>query len=531
MKQGLKGVEVFMGLILSCISVAHADSLASNSIFAITAIKKAPSVIYPGQVVTATYSIKANPRVPSTLYGNGIVALPKGIRVIGGSCHRPVFNLKPGKSCTIELQITADQLVGKIVRGGPKVCNSLINPVYCSTPPTTSMLNIRKESSVSRTHLSINPTSMTIAQGGGYQEIAISNDGATDAYGVQVVQKPGLEVSVSGACPSPLAPKGVCNLTFTSGSQVGTTTATIAGTNTNIEEEKVTVISASATTLSVSLALPGKNIISVNGSPGVALRIANTGADTAYNVTYTFPGGWDGVSASGNCDTIEPGAGNACILTFNATRPNLANVIKFKAINSPAEPSPYIAFRYGGGLVFSISGTSPNAIAKVVAENDQAANRVWDLGCPGSCTQSNATDAYYGQDLNYVPGSTNPGNTGDTYQAVSMLNGVNGNTTSPANFATATCSTLTLEKHTDWYLPAICELSNLKNFWYDCTAGQNITANLKDLGFGNFQNSYYWSSTERNTVDAAAQAYNINAMANLPKEASSYVRCVRQATY
>lgn len=551
MKQGFKGFAVFIAMLLGGVSHSYSSTktIGPNPIFLIKAIKKAPAVVYPGQVVTASYSIKNNPINPNTLYGNGLIGLPRGIKVIGGTCARPSFNLSPGKSCTALLQITANQLIGNI-RGGPKVCNSLKNPIYCSLPPATSILNIRKDNNPTTARLSVTPTSVSVVQGGSSQEITITNNGPVDAYSVQVKKQPGLGVNISGSCASPLSPtspNNTCKLTITSGSLAGTTDATIAGRNTNEITERITVIPAAATTLDVSLVSPPPAVISVNGSVGVALSIENKGSNTAYNVVPILPSGWTGVNASTSCGDIEPGQANACTLTFNATKPNIANIIQFKADNSSAASSPYVAFRYEGALVFSVSGTSPNAIAKVVADNDALVGGIrWDAdgncGPFNPCSQlTNAWDANHGQDQPVVPGSTNPNNTGtngpgNTFQIFSVLNGQNGNTNNPANYAAAACTTYVDGGYTDWYLPAVCEWSNEGNVGYTCSI-PNIYANLISLGFITLASDYYWSSTERSGFSASFDAMALNfsslppAMSSIPKIATFRIRCVRAISY
>ncbi|HRD70040.1 MAG TPA: hypothetical protein PK657_07835, partial [Legionella sp.] len=102
--------------------------------------QKAPAIIYAGEIATATYQVTNN--TPFTLNANGLRRLPQGIVQSGGTCAQP-FNLAPKASCTITLQITADYLIGD-VRGGPEVCNTVTNPIYCSLPTSGQELNIKK---------------------------------------------------------------------------------------------------------------------------------------------------------------------------------------------------------------------------------------------------------------------------------------------------------------------------------------------------------------------------------------------------
>lgn len=531
MNKGLKHLKVCIGILLGGAAISFASPLqaGANPIFLVTATEKAPPVVYPGQVVTANYTIRNNPKNPYTLYENGITELPQGIKIIGGSCSTPVFNLTSGQSCTIQLQIIADQLRGD-VNGGPKVCNSLRHPVHCSAPPATEVLSIIKSKNppIERAVLTINPSKVVLEPSGSSQTVTITNTGPVAASSVKVETSPGLGVTITGMCASPLshiAPNNTCQLTVTRGSQEGTTSATIAGSNTN--KVNLDITSATLTTLSVTLLSASPAIIGVN-TPGatVDLSIENTGGTTAYNVIYTLPAGWHGVQA-GSCGNIEPGMANACTLNFSATQPNLADVIGFSADNtSTTVSSDYIAFRYDGGLVFSISGTIPNATAKVVTEADQSANVIWS----GPVTFTGALDPTHGQNLSVVPGSTNPDNMGingpgNTYQILSVLTGVGD---APA---AELCANYAGDGHTDWYLPAICEWSNLNNVGYNCS-NENINDNLKQLGFGNITGNYYWSSNDVNdNFSAVAQSFSGNTMANLPKSANISARCVRAISY
>jgi len=77
-------------------------------------------------------------------------------------------------------------------------------------------------------------------------------------------------------------------------------------------------------------------------------------------------------------------------------------------------------------------------------------------------------------------------------------------------------------------------LSNFSNLGYDCTQTQNISANLRNLGFGNIQGDYYWSSNnnENDNIFAVVQAYVIDTIAHIPQsQGFLYVRCVRAISY
>lgn len=128
------------GIALGLIFLIPGLSSAAKPVFLIVATQKAPTIIYAGETATATYQVTNH--TPFPLNANGLRRLPAGIVQSGGTCAQP-FNLAPGASCTITLQITADLLTGNVT-GGPEVCNTLANPIYCSVPSTSDGLNIIK---------------------------------------------------------------------------------------------------------------------------------------------------------------------------------------------------------------------------------------------------------------------------------------------------------------------------------------------------------------------------------------------------
>ncbi|MDR3502753.1 MAG: fibronectin type III domain-containing protein [Legionella sp.] len=113
---------------------------AAKPVFLIKPITKAPAVLYLGETATANYLVTNN--TPYVLKNNGLSQLPAGISQSGGSC-RASFDLAPGQNCSIQLTIIADRLSGD-VHGGPIVCNTINNPVYCARPTQQDGLEIKK---------------------------------------------------------------------------------------------------------------------------------------------------------------------------------------------------------------------------------------------------------------------------------------------------------------------------------------------------------------------------------------------------
>jgi hypothetical protein len=89
-----------------------------------------------------------------------------------------------------------------------------------------------------------------------------------------------------------------------------------------------------------------------------------------------------------------------------------------------------------------------------------------------------------------------------------------GTPTGDTGFATGLADAHIYGTATDWYLPSINEL------------GQMYT-NLKARGLGNFQNSYYWSSTEFGTASAWYMQFDGGTFSNASKSFPFSVRPIR----
>ena len=342
-----------------------------------------------------------------------------------------------------------------------------------------------------------------------------------------------------------------------------------------------------ATTLSTSIAPPSILALSVNSSPltgnaryitikntginpATELSVSATGLPTGTNIT-TVPTTCTGTlvpnatcsvtitpgaSATSACNTgIAPISGTITVGATNVGTPVMSNVVVLN-----------YGCQYQGGFIYSIDDLTPTAGSiggKALALTDQKPRYPdgipWDAdpACatlPYQCTkQTNAWDFYYGQDLASVPGSTNPNNTGtngpgDTYQIFSVLNGNNGNTNNPANYAAAVCTTYNDGVYADWYLPAFCEMGPSSN-GSGCLSGTpNIVNNLGLLlsdpnsspdtscAYGsNCLAGFYWSSTEYsyNPTNVAWYQYfaSSGSSQNYDRKYVAYgVRCSRALT-
>lgn len=141
MYQGNRKLLALSFFIFPCLN--HADDKPVLPMFLVTPVVKAPAIIYSGQVVSATYRITNNS--PNNLNNTDLVNPPFGLTQITGLglCTKP-FNLAPGASCLLKLQIVADNLQSDLI-GGPLICSTPKNPIYCAGPTLGNELNSTKE--------------------------------------------------------------------------------------------------------------------------------------------------------------------------------------------------------------------------------------------------------------------------------------------------------------------------------------------------------------------------------------------------
>lgn len=411
------------------------------------------------------------------------------LRTTSGLSASSCYLAGMGSTCNIILTINGSEVPEQGIHSGPIFCDQN-NLDQCYQPSAANVLNVVKSTSPPVAVISAAPSSLTLTtlSPGNTGMVTITNNGPIAAYGVGISSAPGLGVTVSGVCASPMMQNDTCELTFTSASNTGSTTATIAGSNTNSVIENINVIVPPASLNVTAVTSPA--VIAVNGS-GVQLSIENTGGITAYNVVYNLPSGWNGVSSSASCGDISPapGPGNTCTLTFTADQPNVANTIDFSADNAPTTQSPFIAFSYYGYLVFSTTGASPGT-AKVVLDTEKGPF-AWDANCQlngTGCSVIDAQDLYNGSVNTNAIVAALPGS-GEA--ALACYNITNDNTpVQPVSTGT-------------WYLPAICQTGSSGDS-ANCSPGTaNLYGNLAIHGFGSFS-GFAWSSTDASALPCFA---------------------------
>lgn len=269
--------------------------------------------------------------------------------------------------------------------------------------------------------------------------------------------------------------------------------------------------------------------------------ISNTGSILATNVAISYPTWPSGTTASSTCAatlapaaicsiTVTPGA-NATSDCTSGIEPTPGVVsISSDESNSTLVSVTVVGYRciYQGGYVFAIDDTTANTGSiggTVAAVADQASGVEWS------------------PDLFDIPGideaSTSPciGNSDgacDTAQIVAHYSA-----DPPSSYAAGACLA-NISGFTDWYLPAICEMSFSAGNNAGCgSAGspliQNMNSNIGPATLG-ASGSFYWTATEFSanpTVGAWGQFLGSSFSEQVPLVKNgnpSSVRCARALT-
>ncbi|ASQ47437.1 Lcl C-terminal domain-containing protein [Legionella clemsonensis] len=541
--------------------------------FSVEVKVRAPLELINSGIGFAQYSITNNTTITRRLT---LVPIP-GVQVMSSGCSS-VFTLAPGGSCLLNLRLVGSAM-GAGVHGGPIICKtkgSTNEPdrFLCSQPRSAELLNVTIIPTPSAI-ISVNPGILRFAQNGSASVTVTNSAASTRAAANVMAQIPStspLRVQ-SSTCPVNLAPGVSCQITFTSAIPT-TTTVRIQGSNTNAVNVSVVVtaslirISPTSLTfavnstgsvtvtnlaglpaLNVAASIPAGSSITVTNSTcpaslavganctieftgtvqettQVAIRGTNTNTEllsitvaaqpvlvvsplraiitvdgtspqtlvtvtntstlfTATQVSAELPAAWGGnvVQDSSDCVTIAPGT--SCTLAFSSNffvaQPQIGIAVRG---DNTATTTFGLAFFTDGGLVYDIDG---GGNIYIVAEEDLAPN-IW-----GASVATGATSD--------TDGATN----------TTLIAGAS------ANGAAVECNNLVLNTFNDWYLPAIEELIF-------------IYTNVHLLGFGDFTNTNYWSSTE-DVGDPITNALPLNfangVEISTAKNTTLNVRCAR----
>jgi hypothetical protein len=199
---------------------------------------------------------------------------------------------------------------------------------------------------------------------------------------------------------------------------------------------------------------------------------------------------------------LQPGA--TCNLTFAATTPYVAQAFSVKGDNTAAN-SAAIAFTIHNLLVFAINSPSSATVLSTVFKFQNWAS-------------NNPTTAAF----SLTDGQANTAN---------IMASTPG---SQAAAADCVNNTESIPSTSGWYLPAICQITNVSGAYGSCPANTpNLDTNLVKLGFY-APNRFLWSSTvntSRNAYLAAPQPSSTTPTDAAPEVNSTGMTCVGEVAY
>ena len=137
---------------------------------------------------------------------------------------------------------------------------------------------------------------------------------------------------------------------------------------------------------------------------------------------------------------------------------------------------------YKGGIIFWLNGDNSGLISAPI---DQSISASW--GCQGSCTTASSGCGY-----DCEGSASNLANqTPDNFAGQGFQSTINMLESCPSSTAASVCLNLIIGEYSDWYLPSIYELNTMY-----LNIGQGNALGLGNIG--DFNDSYYWSSTYQN---------------------------------
>jgi hypothetical protein len=419
--------------------------------------------------------------IPSNPNNYSITANPTGCTSIAAN----------GGTCAIQFQLNSGTLA-----------NSAVDVTIQGTNTTAATLYLVP------IQISASPSSITIGQSiPGVVTITqdTPNPFIQAFQSVEVTIPPGSPIQVdipNSTCYSGITFPCVtctCTVQLTGGPLVETQVITVQGTDAsgNLKTNPVTFTANSVGTGAVLLTVsPTSGVIDVE-DPGAPLifTVENSPSSSAAatDITIALPATWTDVGTISSAGCASLAAGSSCTIAVYSLTPHIAATgIKISGTNTTGAPVS-IAFEKGGGLVYQISSTE----TKVVNPTDN---------------NPSSTGLAWGS---YVLTGASSKNNGSINQAAILAN-------DPAAAAAQACRDYTGNADTDWYLPAINELSD-------------IYLNLFSKGFGNFATGTpntvaYWSSTENDIGTAWFQSFVTPTLLDFDFKNLLYrVRCVRKA--
>jgi len=559
-------VNFVLGLLCS-----NALSAAAQPLFEIIPLTQSTLQLGRNQVVTVQYRVTNKTSVTRSLTMQPVVGITQ--QISGDNyCDNP-FTLTTNQSCLLSLSLDGSMLSSN-VKSIPVICKTQGNgdnspdPFLCSRP---SFLNSIQITGIPRATipLSAHPAIFTLQNGGPPATLTVTNHTDSPRPAVNITAT--LPTSWSDVTQNSddcqiLAPGQSCDLVFTPGNTSHTTEVVpVQGLNTltttvdmSVETVSTTALSQNVSTLGLSVNNTSLNA-ALTGNPRKII-ITNTGASTAFDVTYSIstalPSGT--TITPGTCGTISPGA--TCELSITPGASDGASAMIVSGSNTNTLHSDIDVLTYGStyqsGYIFAVDDTTPNTESmggKITALEDQAS-----AGAPSNPNGSQWTFdlvAVYAISITSTPSNPIP-NVNNTEGQSACYGARDGscNTTnilayydtesgaSSNTYAAGRCLG-NIDGYSDWVLPAICQLGYGNQLAYACgsqsapTVQQNIQTTLIDNGnLGNFQEGYYWSSTQGDPSANTRAHYKSFITSNsflggTTKNNSFGVRCIRDLDY
>lgn len=289
---------------------------------------------------------------------------------------------------------------------------------------------------------------------------------------------------------------------------------------------------ATTTSLTVS---PAVLALKASGSAR-SFTVTNTGSNPALLVevvpAVVFPMGTTSLS---NCATLAPGASCTITITPGALPSATPGVpvpvpvdLAVRASNAPAQAVQVHVLDYGsayqGGLVFAFDEAPPLAqsVSGKVATLSSATHYNWSEHFVGPGPVFEVVGV---TDTSVAPVGCNAKFDG-ACNTQRILAAPEHAGVPLANYAAGVCKG-TINAYSDWYLPAICEMSN--SAASGCPSGQTMHEKLQTPGLLHFADS--WSSTQASIGPVALawrHSFATGTSQEMFKNVAAAASCVRR---
>ena len=492
-----------------------------------------------GGSATVTYTVTSHTNKPKSLVlqPNPPAPHPATPGITASSCTLPV----KGSTCTLTITINGSQVPAGGIHGGPYLCqadsNGAPNPNQCYQPSAANLLTITKNSTQS-TSLEFSVSNLALSvigyteygvtgtpSSGAARLITLTNTGSNTAsnlsYTYPTWSTGTPTTTTTTTCTSMLAAGGTCTITIHPGN-----TATSDGTNpcTNggaPTPQTISVSADNASAVSSSVVILGYGCIYQSGyvyalddtqgcSGGACTGSVGGKVVTTSDQIAAVPDGivWSSKGTTGG----GTGGSDPTDVTYDII-PLIGDSVS------------------GTNPTYSTAQTSYNAIYPAYLTTNPFPGLSSFASCngalDGACNSSNIL-ALYG-----------------IYTTDSNNHTVSTGATLTHSYAAGFCSgPIGSPSHSDWYLPAICEMGYYNpGLGNDAGCGsstiptlQNIQTSLIDISNFTSLAGFYWSSTEYSGVPQLGAWYQYFASGggsgqdDTVKSAQLGVRCSRALT-